>query len=256
MGEQGTTLAVESGPWKDVALLLLQAAADHAVHCGTGEVEPFRKLVRESIKGLEGATESAQILMSVGAVTQAIARYSAHTQQQFDAMRNGSAGSVRTPQHEDTSGTDPCTGLPKRQEAEAALAQAIGQKRYGVVFYLHRMPLTISRFGDAIGDQVAIFCSQHVASVMAGPGDALFRWSGPVFLAILDRKEATPAVIAEVQKVTSASFSRIFETPARSVYLPVKITADVIALFDTTQADVTQKIEGFIQKASGQMAGD
>jgi GGDEF domain-containing protein len=125
-------------------------------------------------------------------------------------------------------------------------------KSYAAVFYLHRMALINARFGEAIGNQVLLFCSQHLATTVTRANDSLFRWSGPAFVAILERQESEMAVSVEVQRLISAPISRFFETSTRSVYLPVKVTAEVIPLFHSNFAEVTDRLERFILTASGQ----
>jgi GGDEF domain-containing protein len=157
---------------------------------------------------------------------------------------------------------DSTTGLPKRADGEVALQQALentsdsGTRFYAVVFYVHRMALTNARFGEAIGNQVVLFCSQHIATTIAHATDALFRWSGPAFVGIFQRTESPATVSAEIQRLMSAPFSRFFETSSRSVYLPVKVTASVIPLADTNFAEVSSKIEEFILQTSGQATSE
>jgi GGDEF domain-containing protein len=172
------------------------------------------------------------------------------------------AGSGRTLAPAPAPTVDTTTGLPKRADAEFAIQRALdhpsesGLKFYAAVFYLHRMPLTNARFGEAIGNQVLLFCSQHIATTVTRANDSLFRWSGPAFVAILERAESEMAVSSEVQRLISAPFSRFFETSSRSVYLPVKVTADVIPLFDTNFAEAAERIERFVLKTSGQGSAD
>jgi GGDEF domain-containing protein len=335
---------VESTAWKDVTLLLLGAAADHAVHCGSSDLESYRKHVRESIGALQEAGEPAQILMNAGGVVQAISHYSDQTQKQVDALlidakdtaeiflghleklhsdresqpilaalrttveqalaegklstaREAALASLdelaqqaanrRTRSLELTGDlqaritileqsvpqgvkpapsapptVDATTGLPKRADAEAAIHHALaavsgsGSKLYAAVFYLHRMPLTNARFGEAIGNQVVLFCSQHLATTVTRTNDLLFRWSGPAFVAILERPESEQAVNGEIQRLISSPFSRFFETSSRSVYLPVKVTGHVLPLFETNFAEVSDKLERFILTTSGQASTD
>jgi GGDEF domain-containing protein len=153
---------------------------------------------------------------------------------------------------------DPCTGLAKRPEAEAAMQRALDAgpgsetNSYAAVFYIHRMALTNARFGEAIGNQVVLFCSQQLATGVTRANDSLFRWSGPAFVAILERAESESAVNSEIQRLISSPFSRFFETSSRSVYLPMKITGKVIPLFDTNFAEVSGQLDNFILTASGQ----
>lgn len=340
MSEVSSNSVLESTAWKDVALLLLGAAADHAVHCGSADVEPYRKHLRESIETLQHATESSQILMNAGGAVQAFAQYADKTQEQVEALvtevndtaqiflthleklhgdadtqsiladlrstmekaldeanlktaREAALASLeQLAQHAAAKRTqtleltgnlqdrftvleqsvtpggtralatpptvDSTTGLPKRSDAEAAMQRTLesasetGPRSYAAIFYLHRMALTNARFGEAIGNQVMLFCSQHLATTVTRATDSLFRWSGPAFVAIIERPESELAVNTEIQRLISSPLSRFFETSSRSVYLPVRVTAEVIPLYETTFAEVTDKVEHFVLTTSGQ----
>jgi len=256
-----------SSAWKDVALLLMEATATSAVRCGENadEVESFQKLMGDSIAEFRSLENPAQVLTKAGELSQAIARYYTQAQNKVDELLSSVALSKRAdrsraPVPTPESAVDATTGLLKRPDAEAALTRALevayleGMKAYAVVFYLHRMPLTNARFGEAIGNQVILFCSQHIATTVTRVNDSLYRWSGPTFVAILERTESESAVNSEVQRILSAPFSRFFETSSRSVYLPVKITAEVIPLYDTDLAAVTEHVERFVLKSAGQTA--
>ncbi|MEI9811346.1 MAG: diguanylate cyclase [Acidobacteriota bacterium] len=159
----------------------------------------------------------------------------------------GSIGTTANP-------LDASTGLPMRAEAEETLRRYLDgpDQAFAAVFYLHRMALTNARFGEAIGNQVILFCSQHIATTITRVHDSLFRWQGPAFVAIIERPESQLAVTTDVQRIISSPLSRFFETPSRSVYLPIKVTADVVPLFNTNLAEVVSHIERFILNASGQ----
>lgn len=154
--------------------------------------------------------------------------------------------------------TDPCTGLPLRTEAEDLVRNTIEQKKqaFAVVFYLHRMALTNARFGEAIGNQVILFCSQHIATSILRANDSLFRWQGPAFVAMIERPESLQAVNSEIQRLATVPISRHFETPSRSVYLPIRLTAEVVPLLGSTVGDVLGQIGRFILNTSGQGQND
>lgn len=156
------------------------------------------------------------------------------------------------PSYSSGSSLDACTGLPDRTEAEAAIrsALAVDGKTYVAAFYLHRMNLANARFGKAIGDQVIVFCSQHL-STLINSTDSLYRWTGPAFVAILQRQESAMKVSGEIQRIVSTPLSRFFETASRTVYLPVKMTGDVFETRHQTYAKLTDQIEKFILSASG-----
>jgi GGDEF domain-containing protein len=332
--------SADAAAWKDITLLLLGATADHALDIGGTSKADFQKVLRESIDTFQHTKSTTQVLMSAGALSQAVSHYCGQNQKKIDALRKDTESAIQlflkhlgsnygesnvqglrtafeaalaegnvekalepaeralaslvlpaapaavaapdpaiaaaaqkkiaeleakiaqlekaprtgAPVMAATSTVDSTTGLPVRSEAEAALKKALGSgtQAYAAVFYLHRMALTNARFGESIGNQVIMFCSQHIASLVARNNDALFRWSGPAFMAVLERNESEGSVAAEVQRLVSAPLSRFFETSARSVYLPVKVTADVIPLFETDYDSVKQRTENFILTASGQ----
>jgi len=141
--------------------------------------------------------------------------------------------------------TDSCTGLPTRLDAEAAIRRAIssGTPAFVAAFYVHRMHLINGRFGDAIGNQVLLFCSQHIANHLSGTNDALFRWRGPGFVAVIERNESPLAIASEVQRFSSMPLSRFFETPSRTVYLPIKLTAEVFPTAGKNGEEVIEQVQ-------------
>jgi GGDEF domain-containing protein len=119
------------------------------------------------------------------------------------------------------------------------------------------MALTNARFGAAVGNQVILLCSRHLAAHLASaPGDQLFRWSGPAFVAILERPGPDIDVQTAVQHAMTAPMSRFFDTPSRTVYLPIKMTAETMALQGTSYAEVADAVERFVLTASASPGSD
>jgi GGDEF domain-containing protein len=147
--------------------------------------------------------------------------------------------------------SDPCTGLPAKSEAEAALQRVAGSSQsYIAVFYAHRMNLINARFGEEIGNEIILFCSQHIATTLIRPADLLFRWSGPAFVAILEREESPPAVAGEVRRVVSAPLSRFFDNSSRTMYLPIRLTGETFPAASQDYATIGEQIANFIHSAS------
>lgn len=237
--------------WKEVLLLVLGAAIDHMVHCAGpngSEIEAFRKLAKSSLETLEQSTDPQQVLLTAGALSQAVTKYLSDTQGRIDALAGGGLAPATV-----FHSSDPCTGLPTRGDGEEALQHAMQRQAhaYAVVFYLHRMAMTNARFGEAMGNQMILFCSQHIAR-LTHANDLLFRWSGPAFVAIIERQDPHLVVRNEVQRMITVPLSRFIETPSRSVYLPMKVTADVFPIFNKTFEEIMSRIERFISSSSGQ----
>ena len=143
--------------------------------------------------------------------------------------------------------SDPSTGLPAKSEAEAALRRVAGASQsYIAVFYVHRMSLINARFGEEIGNEILLYCSQHIATNLIRPADLLFRWSGPVFVAILEREESASAVAGEVRRVVSAPLSRFFDNSSRTMYLPIRLTAETFPAMNQDYTTVAGQIAHFV----------
>src|SRR4051794_35335666 len=111
------------------------------------------------------------------------------------------------------------------------------------------MNLTNARFGEAVGKQVLLNCSQHIASRLSAPNDLLFRWTGPAFVAMMERAEIE-SITGEVQRIASIPLNRFFETASRTVYLPMKLSGEMISTPGRGWAEVSDQLERFILKAS------
>ncbi len=325
--------------WRDLAKLILKSAGEHIIAFEPLEAEDFRERIREAAEALSGSPTSSQVLITAGAVSQAISSHNQLIQKKLDQLKGtlrriidplaGHIAALQTDagaaeplerfrevmqehlqenayeklgeklpellaplseaaktaraevqqlqeklrdqitvleQNQDSEGTarsakssgmtattDPCTGLPIRAEAESAIEQALesGKQMYLAVFYLHRMGLTNARFGESIGDQVILFCSQQIATTITESQDQLFRWSGPSFVALLERNDSLLTVSGEVQRALSTPLSRFFETATRSVYLPIKLTGEVYPMENATFAEIENHIQSYLFKASG-----
>lgn len=251
------TAAAPETIWREAFVLVLESAVEQMVYCPSAdnEVETFRKLAKGSLKMLQDATDPQQVLITAGALSQAMTKYLADTQRRIDSLVANSKGTYsESAGASSPSAVDPCTSLPTRTEAEAGLERSLlkASQAYVAVFYLHRMAMINARFGEAMGNQMILFCSQHIASRLTHPNDRLYRWSGPAFLAIIERSEPYLAVSNDVQRMISVPLSRFIETPSRSVYLPMKVTADVFPLFKTTHEEAMRRIERFVINAAGQ----
>lgn len=166
----------------------------------------------------------------------------------------GTATSLTSGTHRGTTPavlSDPCTGLPSKAEAEAALRRAAGSPQlYVAVFYVHRMHLVNARFGENVGNEILLFCSQHIATSLVRPSDSLFRWTGPAFVAILERADSPVVVATEVRRLVSAPLSRFFDNSSRTMYLPIKLSAETIPAASQTHAAVVDLVGQFVHHAS------
>ena len=91
---------------------------------------------------------------------------------------------------------------------------------------------------------------QELAIRLINPKDALFRWSGPAFLGILERKEGRGRLESQVKRFLGTSFEHQIDTPGKSVTIPLKVTAHVFEVRDRTSPEICDDIEAFILRTS------
>jgi|SRR5882724_7723062 len=143
---------------------------------------------------------------------------------------------------------DPLTSLETRECAERAMAAAIerGGPAYAALFVVDRLHLFNARYGYATGDQILRRVHRHVESCLS-PEDCLFRWTGPAFMALLERREDAGGVQDEMSRITSVKLEATVQIGNGSVLLPIACTSLLLPLAQTAGlAELTQRIDAFI----------
>ena len=150
--------------------------------------------------------------------------------------------------------TGPASGVPERSEAEAALVLAARENRrvFAVIFAVERVNLVNSRFGYAVGDQLLHFFAQHLVQNFSA-ADKLFRWSGPSFLLLMERRESNEKVRAEITRVTSQRLTTTIQVGARSVLLPVAANWAMFPVLEIRPVQLLfQHLDSFVHGGAGQ----
>ena len=141
---------------------------------------------------------------------------------------------------------DPATGLPARSAAAAALAEwALSDKPpYAALFIVDRIPLINARFGYPVGDRVLKTYLEELRGRLA-PGDQIFRWSGPAFLALLYRTDRIEKVREQLRFQLPAKIERTFELSNRSALLSISATWAIFPVTEPLDALIEQ-LDGFL----------
>jgi GGDEF domain-containing protein len=129
-------------------------------------------------------------------------------------------------------GTDPVTGLPDRAAAEQALTEACRSpiQTYAALYTLENVAVINRKFGISTGDK-ALSEFKRLISERAFPADKFFRWSGPTFLALIQRTESIEKIRSVVVTgVTSRQSEITVETGSRSLMLPIYCHSAVFAM--------------------------
>lgn len=140
---------------------------------------------------------------------------------------------------------DSITGFYGRQAAEAwldSLSEKAKANTYLVAFYIQRMELINSRFGDRMGTDVLSYCAQHFAR-LAQQSDQIFRWRGPALVAVLSRGRS----LSEVrQEVNAAYRTRMtFEGADNSVLIPLSIVTQIWPARKVLAPELIRTLETF-----------
>ncbi len=147
------------------------------------------------------------------------------------------------------SPADPVTGLASRQAAEDVIADRLQLGASGThlaLFVVHRIQQINARYGHAVGDDLLRTFLHHL-TLNLRPGDALYRWSGPAFLAIVQREDPLDAVVLEMRRVGAYKLDRELEIGDRSVMVPLSASVCLVALTAQSQRNaLSAELDQFV----------
>ena len=127
---------------------------------------------------------------------------------------------------------DPVTGLGTRLAAEEAISEQLGRGAQGLhlaLFVIHRIQQVNARYGHAVGDEMLTTFLQHISANLL-PADRVFRWSGPAFLAVLQRADCVEAVTLEMRRIAARKIDKELEIRDRSVMVPLSASVCLVPL--------------------------
>ena len=122
------------------------------------------------------------------------------------------------------------------------MQQAIDQRlhMFGVLFAVGLGSLT-RRFGVERGEEALAMVSKQVINNL-GSGDLLFRWKGPVLLALLERAPEERGVPPELHRMTALNLEFSVEADGKSVKIPLKISSISFHLWEYETLDAVRRI--------------
>lgn len=141
---------------------------------------------------------------------------------------------------------DLVTGLPGRNLAEEALHSAATspEGKYLLVAVITRAPAVDRRFGPAAADRVLAVAAEHFRKALF-PHDMLYRWDGPVFLAILPRAERIDMVRSMARRFASAKLEIRLEVGGHTLLFPVSASWAIFQFLPPVE-DVIRVVDAFI----------
>jgi len=147
---------------------------------------------------------------------------------------------------------DMATGLPNFRSAEQSIRLAItaGASTYAVLFRVDRIEVINSRYGFAVGDRILMLFGQHLAQHLSS-GDQLYRWRGPSFLVLVDRKGPEISIRAEIARMVSARLDQEIELGGRSVLLPISTSWMLAGVAGSSLEKLSDKLDMFSTLPAG-----
>ena len=147
---------------------------------------------------------------------------------------------------------DGLTGLQARGGAERALSRALESRSpaYAALFVVDQLHLINARYGYSTGDEMLRQVCGHLKSRMS-PGDRLFRWTGPAFVALMERVESTADIQQEINRMGLAQLKVTVQIGNGSVLFPISTLPLLVPLAGVkTLPELTRRLDAFIGEQS------
>jgi diguanylate cyclase (GGDEF)-like protein len=152
--------------------------------------------------------------------------------------------------------SDPVSGLPGAPAAERALVSTAqgGRNAYAVAVVPNTLQAINARYGHEAGDRVLRKVCERLRSSLAA-GDAMFRWRGPCFIALLERGSEIEEVRSEMAAIAGTKIEDVTEIGGRTILLPITLSWSVFAIKGSPR-HLTLRIDQFVATQGGTSRSD
>jgi GGDEF domain-containing protein len=143
---------------------------------------------------------------------------------------------------------DRVSGLASPEKAESEIASRVGPESHywAAVFVVERIESLNLRYGYTVGDQLLQIFGRTIKSKLSGD-DTLFRWRGPSFVALLERKVPADALRTELARFASSRQEHVIQIEGRPLKLPLTCAWTIVQLAKCEiVAEVVQQIDRFV----------
>jgi GGDEF domain-containing protein len=122
---------------------------------------------------------------------------------------------------------DPVTGLPGRFTAEEAVAAHIsaGKETLAALFVVDRIAAINGRFGRQTGDDILLHLAPLLAQKLSG--GALFRWTGPAFLAVFDPSVGLIQAEARARQAAALHVEKNVDDDSGTVLIAITVSSHI-----------------------------
>ncbi|MBZ5619126.1 MAG: diguanylate cyclase [Acidobacteriia bacterium] len=202
------------------------------------DVRQIRGRLSECLDGIRRETERQRV---------EIARTAQELNRGLESAKAGSAAGAPTevPAGPPPAPTDPVTGLPPRKAAEEVLARACQDDTpaYALAVAVDRIQILNTRFGYEVGDEILRYFAGFLKRQLPST-DLLFRWTGPILIALLSRPSSLARVRDEIGHMMEFKYQHTVRTVSRAILLPISTRWAVFPMMASPRM-LIQKIDDF-----------
>ncbi len=163
-------------------------------------------------------------------------RLQEETHARIDALKNHVTRlSVRLKAAAIEESLDQTTGLPGRAAAEQSIEDKIaaGKSFVAAQYMMTEMAAINDRFGCLVGEEVMVTCAHMLAKKLSGA--ALFRWSGPAFVAIFDPSLGVADAEIRARQAGAQKLERDVDVDGRTLLIVVSPKCQVQQISPLTE---------------------
>lgn len=167
-----------------------------------------------------------------------------------ELLRQAEQATLLAAGHRDYHQVDRVSGLPSPEKAESEITARVGidSSFYAAVFVVERLESINLRYGYAAGDQLLQIFGKYLVSNL-GAMDEVFRWRGPCFVALLDRKSSADTVASELAHFASIRQEHTMQVDGRPFKLSMSCAWTIVPLAKCQAAgEASQQIDRFVSE--------
>lgn len=239
---------------------LLSAAARTVSHICSASDECVTRLdqIEDQIEETSGLDGVRVLRFRLEECLQALREQTRHQREQMSQLLVRLQQQIEFAQAENSGDAifapeiDRVSGLEEREGAERAMAAAMerGGPSYAALFVVDRLHLINAQFGYSTGDRILREFCEHLRTSLL-PQDQLFRWTGPAFLAVIERSEEPAEVEADIQRIAGGQLEAAVQIGNGCVRLPIVRTAVLLPLAGAgTLANLISRMDAFSAQAA------
>jgi GGDEF domain-containing protein len=246
-------IRVRGKQYEEMVAMLSQALIEVS-HAGESSIQNLQKIEKD-LQAVTQIDDLRELKLKLSESLKTLSKEIQTEEQQSKQFTRNLERKVKQVQAyslEEEPETDAATGLPGHLAATRAIDALMdsGKRSCIAIFYVDRLTLINAQFGVVTGDHVLRQFSDHLRQLVS-PNDTLFRWRGPVLLAIGDRRGGMQELAAELKRKAPTRLQFNVTVGSRNVMLSISSSWILLQASDFRCAgDLLLKVDAFAASQS------